>query len=150
MTENQDQQQPQQPNEDAIADYVDGVKKMEMAGYETGIKKARTALYVTAAAVFIGEMLSVSMANAQITPLVILIALIESGIFVGLAIWTKTKPYSAIIVGLVVFILMWIVAISIVGGKAAYSGIILRVIIISYLVSALKPAKAWEDMKKTL
>jgi hypothetical protein len=146
----EENQSPPDQSPDHIADYYDDVKKMEMQGYEAGIKKARTALYVTAGAVFVGEMLSVSLANLPFTPTLIIVALIEAGIFVGLALWTKTKPYTAIIVGLIVFILMWVIAIATIGGRAAYSGIILRVIIISYLASALKPAKAWEDTKKTM
>jgi multisubunit Na+/H+ antiporter MnhE subunit len=36
---------------------------------------------------------------------VFIIALIESGIFVALAVWTKKKPYTAIVAGLITFIL---------------------------------------------
>ncbi|MEP6700129.1 MAG: hypothetical protein ABJA85_02390 [Bacteroidota bacterium] len=145
--QNNDNQPP--PTENEIADFYEGVKKLEREGHETGIKKARTALFVTAAVIFIGEMLSASATGVGFTPLVIGIALVEAGIFVALGFWTKTKPYTAIIVGLIVFILMWVLTIVVVGGKAAYSGIIVRIIIISYLVSALKHAKAWEELKKS-
>lgn len=148
MSENQNPGNQQPPAENEIADYYDGVKKLEMEGYETGIKKARNALFVTAALVFIGELVSAGVSGIGITPLLIVIALIEAGIFVGLGFWTKTKPYSAIVVGLILFILMWVAAIAINGGKGVYSGIIVKIIIISYLVSALKQAKAWEDLKK--
>ena len=144
--QNPDNQQPASENE--IADYYDGVKKLEMEGYETGIKKARNALFVTAAIFFIAEMISAGNSGIGFTPLVIVIALIESGIFVALGFWTKSKPYSAIIVGLILFILQWVLAIAVIGGRAAYGGIIIKIIIISYLVSALKQAKAWEDLKK--
>ena len=146
MTENQNP--GNQPSENEIADYYEGVKKLEKEGHETGIKKARTALFVTAAVIFIGEMISSSASGIGLTPLVIGIALVEAGIFVALGFWTKTKPYTAIIVGLIVFVLMWVLAIVVVGGRAAYSGIIVRIIIISYLASALKHAKAWEELKK--
>ena len=148
MSGNQNPGDQQQPSENEIADYYDGVKKLEMEGYETGIKKARNALFVTAALVFIGELVSAGVSGIGITPLLIVIALVEAGIFVGLGFWTKTKPYTAIIVGLILFILMWAIAIVIAGGRAAYSGIIVRIIIISYLVNALKHAKAWEELKK--
>ena len=141
---------PEEPKKDEIADYYDGVKQLERQGYETGIKKARNALYVTAALLLIGEILTASTMGIALSPLVIAIALFESGIFVALALWTKTKPYSAIIVGLILFILMWVVSIAVIGGRAAYSGIIVKIIIIYFLASALKPAKAWEDSKKTL
>ena len=148
MSENQNPGNQQPPAENEIADYYDGVKKLEMEGYETGIRKARNALFVTAALVFIGELVSAGASGIGITPLLIVIALVEAGIFVGLGFWTKTKPYSAIVVGLVLFILMWVAAIAINGGKGVYSGIIVKIIIITYLVNALKHAKAWEDLKK--
>ena len=148
MSENQNPTNPPAGSENEIADYYDGVKKQEMQGYESGIKKARTALFVTAALIFIGEMISASVSGLGLTPLLIGIALIEAGIFIALALWTKTKPYTAIITGLIIFILMWVAAVAIVGGKGAYSGILVKIIIISYLISALKPAKAWEDAKK--
>jgi glucose dehydrogenase len=123
---------------------------MEMQGYESGIKKARTALFVTAFLVLLGEVLTVSMAGLEWTPLMIGIVAIEVGIFVALALWTKTKPYTATVVGLIVFVLYWIAAIALNGTEAAYKGIIVKVIIIVTLVQAIKPAKAWEDTKKTL
>ena len=135
-------------SEHEISDYYDGMKKVEMEGYEAGIKKARTALFVTAALVFAGEMISASVAGIPFTPLLIGIAVVEAAIFVALGFWTKTKPLAAIITGLILFILMWVAAIAINGGRAAYSGVVVRVIIIVYLISAIKPARAWEETKK--
>ena len=145
MSETQD---PQKPSEDVISDYYDGVKKLEMEGYEAGIKKARNALFVTADLFLLWEIIALSSAGFGVPPLAILIIALEVGSFVALALWTKTKPYTAIIVGLIVFVLLWILAIVLAGGKAVYSGIIIRIIILVNLISALKPAKAWEDLKK--
>lgn len=137
-------------NENEISDYYEGLKQLEIQGYETGVKKARTALFVTAGLLFVGELISVVLAGLTLTPLLIGIALIESGIFVGLAFWTKTRPYTAIIVGLVIFVGLWILAIIASGFMGAIGGIIVRLIIISYLTRALKPAKAWEDARKNM
>lgn len=147
--QNPDNQQPASENE--ISDYYEGVKKLKMEGYETGIKKARNALFVTAALVLIAEIISVSAAGLGFPPLAILIIAVEVGIFIGLAFWTKTKPYTAIIVGLIVFILLWILAIVIASnaGKPIYSGIIFRIVVISILIGSLKSAKAWEELKKS-
>mgnify|MGYP003453624351 FL=1 len=150
MSDNQHPSTPETPKENVISEYVDGVKKMEMQGYESGIKKARTALFVTAFLVLLGEVLTISMAGLEWTPLMIGIVAIEVGIFVALAFWTKTKPYTAIVVGLIVFVLYWVAAIALNGLENAYKGVIVKVIIIVTLVQAIKPAKAWEDTKKTL
>ncbi|MBL7745822.1 MAG: hypothetical protein JNM19_00220 [Chitinophagaceae bacterium] len=148
MSENQSAQHQEEKKEDVISEYYDGVKKLELQGYETGIKKARTALFVTAGLLLLGEILTASMSGIEWTPLMIGIVVIEVGIFIALGFWTKTKPYSAIITGLVLFILYWIAGIAINGFEAAYKGIFVKIIIIVYLAQAIKPAKAWEDTKR--
>ncbi|HEY6062186.1 MAG TPA: hypothetical protein VIV35_01180 [Chitinophagaceae bacterium] len=150
MSESQNPGDQHPPAENEIADYYEGVKKLEMEGYETGIRKARNALFVTAALVLLGEIISIAAAGIGYPPLTIAIIAVEVGVFIGLAFWTKTKPYSAIIAGLIVFILLWIISIIVASkaGKPIYSGIIVRIIIVSVLASALKSAKAWEDLKK--
>ena len=150
MTENQ----PSKPDpdnsrdENPISDYYEGARQLEMQGYETGVRKARTALFVTAAILFISEMITASLSNIPITPTLIIIAVVEAGIFVALGFWTKTRPYAAILTGLVLFIGLWVLAIVVAGTSGAIGGIVIRIIIISYLISAIKPAKAWEELKK--
>jgi hypothetical protein len=135
-------------SENAISDYYDGVRELEIRGYESGVKKARTVLFVTAALVLVGEFIYATINNVTMTPMLISIVLVESAFFVGLALWTKRKPYTAIMIGLIVFIGMWVLAMVGSGFKAAISGIIARVIIITYLIRALKPAKDWEEAKR--
>ena len=143
-----DQLPDNQKSEHEIADYYEGVKKLEMQGHESGIKSARNALFVTAGLLLLGEVVSASMLNVPWTPFMIAFVVAEVGVFVGLALWTKYKPYTAIIVGLILFVLIWIASIATVGGKAIYSGILVKLIILYFLIKALKPAKAWEDLKK--
>jgi predicted neutral ceramidase superfamily lipid hydrolase len=148
MTENQNPTDPQPP-QDEIADYYDGVKKLELEGYETGIKKARNALFVAAFLVLLGEVISVAGAGVPFTPLMAVILAVEVGLFIGLALWTKTKPYTAIICGIILMVIYWGLAIWANGTESAFRGILVRVIIIGILISALKSAKAWEDSKKS-
>ncbi len=138
------------PRENEIAEYYEGVKKMELSGYERGIKNARNALFVVAALVFIGELVFAGISGTGITAWVIGIAIAEAAVFIALGLWTKTKPFTAIVIGLIIFILMWVASIVIIGNSAIYKGIIVKIIIIFYLISALKPAKAWEETKKTM
>ena len=137
-----------QESEHVISDYYDGVKQLEMEGHESGIKKARNALFATAAILLIGEIINAGISGYGFTPLLVAIIVAEVGAFIALGFWTKTKPYAAIVTGLILFILLWVLAIVVIGGKATYSGILVRIIIIWYLASALKPARAWEELKK--
>jgi hypothetical protein len=148
MSDNTNTPPQEEQKEDVISNYYEGVKELEIQGYETGIKKARNALFVTAGLLLLGEIIAASSIGMELTPLAIGIIVFEVGIFIGLALWTKSKPFSAIIIGLIIFILLWIASIAVNGFSAAYSGIIVRIIIIVNLVSAIKYAKAWEDAKK--
>lgn len=148
MSENQNPDNLQKPSEDVISDYYEGVKQLEMEGYQNGIKKARNALFITAALYLVWEIIGLTQLGGQIPPLVIVFVAVEVGSFVGLALWTKSRPYTAIIIGIILFVLLWVAAIVLVGGKAIYGGIIVRIIILVNLISALKSAKAWEDLKK--
>ena|SRR5688572_27565309 len=141
---------PQQ-SEDVISEYYDGVKKLEMQGYESGIRKARNALFFAAGIYLVWELIGITVADIPfslipMTYWAILGAVVAS--FIGLAIWTRKRPYSAIIAGLILFILLWILSIVIAGGEAIYKGILVRAIVIGILIKALKPAKEWEDLKK--
>ena len=89
MAENQNPDNQQPPVENEIADYYEGVKKLEMEGHETGIRKARNALFVTAAIILLGEIISASASGVPFTALLIGIIAVEVGIFVALGFWTK-------------------------------------------------------------
>ena len=135
-------------NKNEITEYYEGVKRLEIQGYESGIKKARNTLFFTAVLFFISELILGAVADVEFTPLFFAIIIIQSGIFVALAFWTKRKPYAAILIGLIYFLLLWGLSIVLYGGEAAYKGIIVKIIIITFLVKAIKPAKAWEEAKK--
>ncbi len=109
-------------------------------------------MFATAALLLIGEIIAATSSGVGFPPVLIAVIVAEVGIFIGLAFWTKTKPYSAIITGLILFILMWIATIFINedGGQSIYRGIVVKALIIYFLVSAIKPAKAWQDLKKTV
>ena len=55
MPENENQATEENKNE--ITEYYEGVKRLEIQGYETGIKKARNTLFFTAALFFIIELI---------------------------------------------------------------------------------------------
>ena len=148
MSENQNQQIPNEEGKNEITDYYEGVRQLEMRGYESGIKNARIALFVTAILLFVGELISAAISEVPFTFLFWIIILIQSGVFVALGFWTRKKHYSAIIIGLVFFILIWGLAIVLSGFQGAVGGIIIKIIIIVYLAKAIGPAKAWEDAKR--
>ncbi len=143
------QNTPEPPKENEIADYFEGVKKLELEGYETGIKKARNALFITAGLVLLAEVISLATSGIPLSPFLIGFIVVEVGIFVALGFWTKTQPLTAIIIGLLAFLGLWIFTIVATDSSAIYKGILVKIIIIVTLVNAIKPAKAWQDAKKS-
>lgn len=150
MPEEQNQPNSANENKDEITEYYEEVKQLEISGYETGIRKARNALFITAGLVFLSETISASSADFALSPIIWGIIFIECGIFVALAFWTKSRPYAAVIIGLIFFLLLWGLAFALNGFtiRAVFSGIIFKVFVIVALVRTIGPAKAWEEMKK--
>ncbi|MGC4037859.1 MAG: hypothetical protein QM764_17990 [Chitinophagaceae bacterium] len=147
-----------EPNQqqDVIADYAAELQQIELEGYERTVRKARNALFWAGGLVFLAEMIGMAMAGTGFDIVVFIFALIEAGIFISLAFWTKKKPYTAILSGFIAFIgilLLSVVANGYVNGaqgvlKALFSGIIIKVIIIVNLILPLKDAKALQDARK--
>lgn len=147
---------PQEAQESVIADYANELKQIEMEGYETAVRKARNALFWAGGLIFFWEMIAMFRDSVGFDPVIFFIALVEGGIFVALGFWTKQKPYTAIICGLICF--LGIILLSAViyglteGGpgivKALFSGILVKVLILVNLIRPIKDAKALQEAKK--
>lgn len=133
--------------EHVIADYVDGMKELELEAYQTSIRKARNTLFVAAALVFIGEMISIGQIPGGITAVTMAIVLVETGLFVALGFWSKKKPFAAIVAGIVLIIIYWLLAIWS-NPENIFRGILARIVMIVYLARATSDARNWEALKK--
>lgn len=142
--------------ENVISEYANELKQIEMEGYEMAVRKARNALFWAGGLIFLGEMISMFRQGLGFQPILLLIALAEAAIFIGLAFWTKKKPYTAVVTGLIAFIGIILLG-AIVNGmikgsagvlKALFGGIIVKVIILVNLILPLKDAKALQEGRK--
>ena len=140
---------------ESIAAYHNDLKQIELEGYELGVRKARNALYWTAGLVFAGEMIAMFASGGAFNVYILLIAIFEAAVFVALALWTKKKPYTAIMSGLITFIVIILISAAglaysdgITGFlKGIFSGIFVKVIILVNLIKALKDAKTLEEAR---
>lgn len=138
------------PKEDLISDYVSELRQSDMEQHERAIKKARNTLYLVSVLMFIGELVGMLVSEEGYSHIGLVIALLEAGIFVALAAWTRRKPYSAIVGGLIAFIGIHTLGFAInlyagdMGGalKALLGGIIIKILVLVTLFQALKNAKA--------
>jgi hypothetical protein len=139
--------------EDVLASEYDEIKGIEMEGYEIGVRKARNALFVVAALLLVGEIVSLyqtGIAFGDMPALVWIFICIEVGIFIALAFFTKVKPFICILVGLILFIGLWLYNISENGLKGAFGGILIKIAVVAYLFNSLKDAKALEALRKEI
>ncbi|MCW3119223.1 MAG: hypothetical protein JWM28_3305 [Chitinophagaceae bacterium] len=142
--------------QDVIADYASGLQQIEVEGYERAVRKARNALFWAGGLIFASEMINMFKTESGFSLLIFIIALVEAGIFVALAFWTKKKSYTAVIMGLIAFI--GIIILSVIGNgmdeggvgvlKGLFSGIIVKVAILVNLILPLKDAKALQKAKE--
>ena len=146
------------PNEqqDVISNYANEMLQIQIEGYERAIRKARNALFWAGGLIFFWEMVAMFRAGLGFEPISFGFALIIGGIFVALGFWTKKKPYTAILVGLAVFVgymgLVILVNGMVEGStgvlKGLFGGIIIKVIILVNLILPIKDAKELQEAKK--
>src|ERR1700748_3878469 len=91
-------------DENVISNFIDELNDSDRAFHEKVVKKARNSLYFVAAMLFIAEMIGMFSAGTGFNWIILVIPLIESCIFIGFGLWTKRKPYSALLEGLIAFI----------------------------------------------
>jgi hypothetical protein len=143
------EQAPVNNNNDIIADHVDSIRQIELEGYELDVKKARNALFWVAALVVVWQIFAAFSSYENVESLDVIFTIAMALIFIGLALWTKTKPYTALIVGIITFTayrLLGIISFGLIYGadgiaKALVSGILITVYIYVRLISPLGKAK---------
>lgn len=117
-----------------------------MEGYDKHIKNARIILFIIAALQLIGVFTSMSLPDPA-RWISIAVFVFFGGIFVGLALWTHRKPYTALLVALIVYISLLVLD-AIFDPSTIYKGIVLKIIIIVMLISGLRNGKVAQDMKE--
>lgn len=151
-------QQPEETNPDLIASYHDDIRQVELEGYETGVRKARNALFIAAGLILLQEFIAIATlpAGLEIDPIMYLYIGIIVGIFIALAFWTKKKPFTAIVLGLIAFT-SYIILVAVVNGyvdgaggfiKGLIGGWIFKVFIFAALIRPLSDAKALQQAKE--
>lgn len=120
------------------------------SGYDKHIRQARNTIFVVAAIQFIFGLVSM-FAMEEVTAKWVSfgIAAFTASIFVVLALWTKKKPYTAILVALVIYCLLIIVDV-IFQPLSIFKGVIIKVLVIIYLAKGLNNAKEVHQTKNAL
>jgi len=136
-------------NEKNLPESIFTEEEFSLEGYDKNIRQARNILFFLAALQMLLAiyLLYTSQGNAGWVSFAI--TTIVAVIFFLLGFWTKVKPYTAIISGLVTYILLWI-GDSIFDPTYIYKGILVKIFIIIYLIKGLKDAKEAQAIKTML
>ncbi len=145
----------EEPVQDQIAEYHADINQIQLEGYALRVRKARNALFWAAALIFVAEVVVYASSAAELDPLAISFIVIVSSAFVALGLWTKKRPFTAIVSGLILFIL-YILLVAIVNGyaegaigviKGLFGGWIFKILIFVALIKHLQDAK---ELQKAL
>lgn len=142
--------------QDQIADYHADINQIHLEGYELGVKKARNALFWAAGLILLNEVIGYARSGQEIEPIGVSIITVIVGTFIGLALWTKKKPYTAIVSGIIAFIL-YILLIAVINGyvegaigvfKGLIGGWLVKILIFVALIRPLSDAKELQRAKE--
>lgn len=142
--------------QDSIADQIEQIKQQDLSGNWVAVGKARRIMFWIAVLLFIGEMMTMHEQVRGFDIGIFTIAMIEAGIFIALGIWTKKKPYTAVLTGLIIFLIMIIFSAyrgSEMGSqglvKSLVNGVLVKLIILVTLVKAVNDARELQKSQKT-
>jgi hypothetical protein len=143
---------PLQGTEDEQNDFVSNwnFKHFELEEMNRKVQKATNSLYVLAGLSFISAFIFYGIASEGSNPMpVVITTFILSTIFLGLAFWSKKQPVAAIISGLSLYLIVQILG-MIEDPWSLFSGAIVKVFIIIFLLKGLRSAFDAQKIKKQL
>jgi hypothetical protein len=136
-------------SESVLAEQYDEIRTIHMEGYEIGVRRARNVMLIIAAftAAFAGYIYYKF--DGLVNYLFWVLFVLPAFIYVALAYLTKTKPYLAVLLGLIIYIGFWILSYVIGGFESLMIGnIIVKIVFIFYLYNGLKDAKLLEEARR--
>ncbi|SER19211.1 hypothetical protein [Pedobacter rhizosphaerae] len=126
------------------------IKEIDLVEFKQSIEKARTSLYWIAAIIGLSAIFeAVTAESEEILFASLVVNVILIGAFLAFAVIGKTKPTTALIAGLSVYVII-ILLNAILEPSTLVRGIIFKVIIIGYLVKGLKAVLEADKLKKEL
>ena len=120
----------------------------EMQGYDKHIRQARNAIFAGAIVIFINLLILIAgnNSNEYLWIDILLWSLFILG-FTLLGLWTKKKPYSAI-VGALILYAVFIGLNAVIDISSIFKGIIFKIIVIVFLIKGINDARQAQEMQK--
>ena len=126
-------------------------EEFSMKGYDKHIRQARNVIFVAAGILVLNLIILIATAPVFYDYLwidILIWGLFIAG-FVALGIWTKKKPYSAIIGALILYG-VFVILNAVIDVTTLYKGIYIKVIIIVFLFKGLNDAREAQQIKEQI
>jgi len=145
--------EPNDPNvqqpEDSVSGLYENYSDTQKEVMAIEIRKTRNVLFTLAAIIFASDLLGLLLVN-DVSLQTLLVILVVPAIYFGLAFLATKEPLTAIIIGAVIILGVWIYMIALLGAKGAVMGWLVKAAIIYFLIAGLQHAKEATRIKKEL
>jgi len=140
---------PEEVSTENNAETIFTPEEFSMEGYDKHIRQARNACFIAAGLLLINAIILFSQYTFDVEVLWLdyLLWAIYIGGFIACGIWTKRKPYYAIIGGLLILALFIIIN-AILAPSSIISGWLFKIAIAVALIKGLQDAKQAQQMKE--
>ncbi len=126
------------------------VKEIDLVDLKKKVESARNSLYIITAFLGISGLFGLFFIEDDNNLFYYLISyVILVGAFLAFAVWSKTKPTSALISGLSLYVIVQLLS-AIADPSSLFSGIIFKVLIIAYLIKGIIAVLEVDKIKKEL
>jgi hypothetical protein len=142
MNNNQDSGQPPGGIMDSYSD-----TQREILAIET--RKTRNKLFFIGAVILLSDLLGLLMASAVNVTTLLFIAIVPL-VFVGLGLLATKEPLLAMILGTVVIVASWVLAYAQFGNPSLISGILVKAVVITLLISGFRNALEANTVRKEM
>jgi hypothetical protein len=139
----------QQPDTNAEPGIFDNYSDTQKEILEMETRKTRNKLFTLAIIAFASDFLGLLVADAVTFQTLLFIAVVPA-ILVGLAFLALKEPLTSMIIAAILFAGLWIYTISIMGGRAAISGWLVKAIVIYMLIAGFQNALEAHRIKREL
>jgi hypothetical protein len=135
---------PEAPQEESIFDESD----FDMQEYDKHVRNARIMLFIVAGLELLSLLFIRSDVPSEAKTVVVIIPVVSAAAFVGLAIWTKYRPFPALITALVFYFCIQAAAAFFVP-SSIMRGIVLKIAVVTFLAMGIRNAREAMELKKT-
>lgn len=119
-----------------------------MEGYDKHIRNARILLFVIAGLSLLALIYVLPLDGSFEKIFMLIWVLAFAGAFVALGFWTKKKPYTALLVALILFIVIQVLS-AIADPASIMQGWVFKIIIVVMLINGLRNARESQRMMET-